>query len=73
MKILKNTVTAIIKDRDYRKVFIGSCMCGVSLWLMLDGTEKWGRKIGAEKIIQTAEKMQPGFREALVAFVKENY
>lgn len=73
MKTLKNTITMIAKDKDYRKVFIGSCMCGVSLCLMLDGCEKWGKKIGGEMIIQTAEKMQPGFREALKAFVKENY
>lgn len=73
MKTLKNNIIAMARDKNYRKVFIGVCLCGVSLCLMLDGSDKWGKKVGSEVIIQTAEKMQPGFRETLKAFVKENY
>lgn len=73
MKTLKNNIIAMARDKNYREVFIGVCLCGVSLYLMLDGSDKWGKKVGSEVIIQTAEKMQPGFREALKAFVKENY
>lgn len=71
MHKIKLLATGVVKDSDFRKVFLGAVILGVGGCFILNGGLSIGKKLGAERIIQTAENMQPGFRDSLRAFVKE--
>lgn len=70
MHKIKLLATGVAKDSDFRKVLIGATVLGIGGCVILNGGLSIGKKLGAERIIQTAETMQPGFRDSLTAFAK---
>lgn len=71
MHKIKLLATGVAKDSDFRKVLIGATILGIGGCVILNGGLSIGKKLGAERIIQTAENMQPGFRDALKTFVEK--
>lgn len=66
-------IMAVIKNKDAQKILASAAIYIIGATLLLKTSSAIDVKYGAEKIIQTAEKMQPGFREALKEFVKSEY
>ncbi len=69
---MKNIIN-ILKDKDLQKLLAGAAIMLTGTVIMARSSSKIDQKYGAEVLIQTAEKMQPGFRDALKAFIKTEY
>lgn len=69
---MKKTIAAL-KNKDFQKLLVGSVIMLAGVAIMAKSNSTIDKKYGAETIIRTAEKMQPGFREALKEFIKTEY
>lgn len=71
MRKIKLIALATVKDQDFRKALIGAVITGIGCTVIFNSGLDAGKKLGGERIIQIAEEMQPGFREAFKIFVRD--